>query len=166
MYCLKSRLANSPSVFSVTYSFVKITVQFFSSKSGASKFISSSTASTTVRSRLAPMLSSSFNATDTLAISSIAPISNPIVTCSVPKSSTDCCSKLCSVFVSMCLKSVKLSDSILALIGSLPYNSIANSLGFVFSKAPAPTKRMFLVLTLTFWLTETVVPSSRGNKSY
>ena len=66
----------------------------------------------------------------------------------------------------MCLKSSRLKLSILAFIGILPCNSTARSVGFVFSKAPAPTNRILRVLILTFELILTVVPSSNGNRSY
>jgi len=150
VYCLKSRLTYNERVFSCTYSLVNIIVQSFFSKSGASKLTSSRTASKTVRSRLAPMLSSSFSSTETFAISSIAPKSKAMFTYSVLRSSTLCCSKLCSVLVKMCLKSDKESGSILALIGIRPCSSMASSVGFVFSNAPAPTKSIFLVLILIF----------------
>jgi hypothetical protein len=54
----------------------------------------------------------------------------------------------------------------LVLMGSLPCNSMARSVGLDFSKAPAPTKSMFLVSTLSFWLTEIDVPSRIGSRSY
>ena len=63
-------------------------------------------------------------------------------------------------------KASKDKASIFALTGMRPCSSIASSVGFVFSKAPAPTNKIFLVLILILVLIEMVVPSSRGSKSY
>lgn len=51
-------------------------------------------------------------------------------------------------------------------MGMRPYNSMASSVGFVFSNAPAPTNNMLRVLIFILVFIVMVVPSSKGKRSY
>lgn len=84
-----------------------------------------------------------------LAISSIASWEKAMFKPSTLRSSIAWMSRLYFVSWRILLKSSWVNVCIFTCTGSLPWSSTARSDGFDFSKAPAPTNRMFLVSILS-----------------
>mmetsp|Transcript_20688 Transcript_20688/g.70358 ORF Transcript_20688/g.70358 Transcript_20688/m.70358 type:complete len:251 (-) Transcript_20688:35-787(-) len=133
--------------------------------SGASKLSSSTTRSSTVCSRLAPMLSTFlFTSADMLAIALTASSSKRRSTPSVRISACCCLIMLCVGSVSILYRSSSSRPLRFTRTGSLPCSSASMSLGLHWLNAPLAMKSMCCVLTLPY-LVETVVPSITGRRS-